>query len=137
MTSYNWLVERRKKGMWYRLMNIFGSKWSKAMFILLQLCYTILVMLPCYLFYYRLVLLLKILAISLMFLLCSLEANIFAIMIFMCFACWNGAQYYIDIFSESYHLQFEKLQWTKLCIELYSFMHVKYLAIINSLCILH
>lgn len=90
-TSYNWLVERRKQGLWYRLMNILGPDWNKPMFILLQFCYTILVMLPCYLFYY------------------SLEANILAIMVFMCVACWNGGQYYIDIFSERYHLQFEKL----------------------------
>ena len=39
----------------------------------------------------------------------SVEANILAIVSFMCVASWNGAQYYIDIFSENYHLQFKKL----------------------------
>ena len=40
----------------------------------------------------------------------SLETNVLAVLIFLSVACWNGAQYYIDIFSERYHLQFEKLQ---------------------------
>ena len=89
-------------------MNILGSDWNKPMFILLQFCYTILVILPCYLFYYRLVLH-KYSAILYVLFFFSLEANILAIMVFMCAACWNGGQYYIDIFSERYHLQFEKL----------------------------
>ena len=109
LTSYNWLVERRKQGLWYRLMNIFGPAWNKAMFILLQFCYTIAVILPCYLFYYRSAFSVNIKHMYII-LFCSLEANILAIMVFMCVACWNGAQYYIDIFSERYHQQFEKLQ---------------------------
>ena len=99
-------MERRKQGLWYRLMDILGPDWNKPIFILLQFCYTILVMLPCYLFYYRYVF-------SHMyyysFSCFSLEANVLAIMVFMGVACWNGGQYYIDIFSERYHLQFEKL----------------------------
>ncbi|XP_065906084.1 uncharacterized protein [Dysidea avara] len=92
VTSYNWMVERRKQGLWYRLVNSCGPQWNKPMYIVLQFCYTILVMLPCYVMYY------------------SLETNVLAVLIFLSVACWNGAQYYIDIFSERYHLQFEKLQ---------------------------
>lgn len=125
-TSYNWLVERRKQGLWYRLMNILGPDWNKPMFILLQFCYTILVMLPCYLFYYRLVFV-CIQSFVLYILFFSLEANILAIMVFMCVACWNGGQYYIDIFSERYHLQFEKLDWTMLIVHTHQRLHFSYI----------
>ena len=47
------MVERRKQGLWYRLVNFYGPQWNKPIYIALQFCYTIVVMLPCYVMYYR------------------------------------------------------------------------------------
>ena len=53
--SYNWLVKHRSQSRCYRLASSCGPKWIKPLFKLTQFMHTIAVMLPCYIFYHRLV----------------------------------------------------------------------------------
>ena len=104
VTSYRYLMTGKKKQGIYKLMEriLYRLKilkigeqldpdtvLGKAVFVFIQLLYTVLVIAPVQLFYtyYGL-------------------AFAYLVLVFSV-ACWNGASYYIEIFSTRYHLKFE------------------------------
>lgn len=88
-TSYKWIVERAKKGFLYNMFTVFGHKHRKTMFIIWQFVYTTLSILPAYLSYHYNFL------------------NILLVTVVMTVASYNGACFYIDVFSQRYY--FEKV----------------------------
>jgi len=97
MTSFKFLMAD-KKTLVYKLSNLAGPRYALFGFILVQLLYTLLTMLPIKLLY----------------------QNFWAHTVFLfgiCFvSCWNGASFYIDVFSIKYQqslLESEK-RWKEL-----------------------
>ena len=104
VTSYRYMMTGKKKQRIYKLMErLFyrikilktgeqldpDTVLGKSVFVFIQLIYTILVIAPVQLFY-------------------SYYWVSFAyLVIVFSVACWNGASYYIEIFSTRYHLKFE------------------------------
>ena len=104
VTSYRYMMTGKKKQGIYKLMErLFyrikilktgeqldpDTVLGKSVFVFIQLIYTILVIAPVQLFY-------------------SYYWVSFAyLVIVFSVACWNGASYYIEIFSTRYHLKFE------------------------------
>ncbi|XP_064398359.1 uncharacterized protein LOC135344976 isoform X2 [Halichondria panicea] len=88
-TSYTWMVERSKLGFMNKIYRIFGEKYQKPMFVFWQLIYTIVSMLPVKFYFHNTLL------------------GVFVGSVVMTFACYNGASFYIDVFSQRYY--FEKV----------------------------
>jgi hypothetical protein len=85
MTSYRYLTsEKQNRSLIYKLSNIYGKKYQMWWYGVWQLVYTILTVLPVKLFYQS-----------------FLAHTIFLVLI--CFvSCWNGANFYIEVFSVRY-----------------------------------
>lgn len=88
-TSYDWIVERSKSGFVYKICRIFGEKYRKPVFIAWQFIYTAVSIVPVSLYYH------------------SNLLNVLLVFVVMTFACYNGASFYIDVFSQRYY--FEKV----------------------------
>jgi len=78
------LIETMKKD---KKLNLDATK-TKMVFILSQFLYTFLSILPAKLFYEY------------------YEASLFFLSLMFIWGCWNGASYYLEVFSEHYNLQF-------------------------------
>ncbi|RUS23328.1 hypothetical protein BC937DRAFT_87339 [Endogone sp. FLAS-F59071] len=93
-TSYSWLLNdpRNQAGPLARVANMFGPKNKVYMFILLQGIYAILTIVPT-VFYYH-----------------SFWLNTAFLVGMFITSVWNGASYYIDVFSRRYTMELEKLQ---------------------------
>ena len=97
MTLYRYLMTgKEKQGILYRLKILkIGEQFDpdtvigKAVFVFFQLLITVLTIAPVQLFY------------TYYGLSCAYLVLVFSV------ACWNGASYYIEIFSTRYHLKFE------------------------------
>ncbi|KAL0074588.1 hypothetical protein J3Q64DRAFT_1649090 [Phycomyces blakesleeanus] len=93
LTSYSWLLNdtNGKKGFIQKAAFMFGEKYKLYMFMLLQLAYNILTTIPtCFLYSHFWV------------------HTIFLISMFAA-SVWNGANYYIEVFSRRYNLEVEKM----------------------------
>ncbi|KAG0238617.1 hypothetical protein BGW42_004379 [Actinomortierella wolfii] len=91
VTSYTWLLNDPKGGAISKVAHTFGEKYSILTFMAMQLAYTVLTCLLA-LFTYT-----------------SFKLNtVFLVTMFM--ACvWNGANYYMEVFSKQYEKQLNKL----------------------------
>ncbi|KAI9318570.1 hypothetical protein BX666DRAFT_2018613 [Dichotomocladium elegans] len=98
MTSYSWLLDdsHGRKGLIQKAAFIFGAKYKLYMFMLLQLAYNILTTIPTYFLF-------KHFWLHTLFLMGMFTASIF-----------NGASFYIEVFSRKYALEVEMLGsvWT-------------------------
>ncbi|KAL0088109.1 hypothetical protein J3Q64DRAFT_1724103 [Phycomyces blakesleeanus] len=92
LTSYSWLLDdsHGRKGFIQNASFIFGPKYKIYMFMLLQLVYNIITTLPTYYLYQHFWL-------HGSFLLTMFAASV-----------WNGASYYIEVFSKRYNLETEQ-----------------------------
>jgi len=85
MTSYLWLTnDKQNKSLIYKLSNIYGKKYQVWWFGIWQLFYTFLTMLPVKLFY------------------SSYIAHTLFLILLCGVSCWNGASFYIEVFSVKY-----------------------------------
>eukprot|EP01053_Blabericola_migrator_P013307 Blabericola_migrator_1__13306@NODE_933_length_5987_cov_26_727196_g649_i0_p2_GENE_NODE_933_length_5987_cov_26_727196_g649_i0NODE_933_length_5987_cov_26_727196_g649_i0_p2_ORF_typecomplete_len415_score72_91DUF2838/PF10998_8/5_7e35DUF2838/PF10998_8/1_3e03MCLC/PF05934_11/2_2e03MCLC/PF05934_11/0_26Itfg2/PF15907_5/4S_2TMBeta/PF18153_1/7_1e02S_2TMBeta/PF18153_1/0_74_NODE_933_length_5987_cov_26_727196_g649_i046715915 len=85
VTSYTWLVSHGSEDtLLYKVVNIYGPSYRLIMYMLTQLVYTLVTALPTFLVWRSQ--LLHSLLLGFMFLVCV----------------WNGATYYVDVFSHSY-----------------------------------
>jgi len=97
MTSFKYLVEQKHSSV-YRIVNIFGKRHRIVMYGILQLVYTVICILPTKWFYES-------------FWLHTLYITAMGIT-----CCWNGANFYIEVFSIQYQknlMECEK-QWNEL-----------------------
>ncbi|KAI8367976.1 hypothetical protein EDC96DRAFT_552891 [Choanephora cucurbitarum] len=94
LTSYSWLLDdsHGRKGFIQKAAFIFGPKYKLEMFMLLQLVYNIVTSLPTY-FLFRS-----------FWLHTTFLIGMFAVSV------WNGANYYIEVFSRRYILEIEKIK---------------------------
>ncbi|KAI7853393.1 hypothetical protein BDC45DRAFT_511112 [Circinella umbellata] len=93
MTSYSWLLDdsHGRRGLIQKASFIFGAKYKIYMFMLLQLLYNVVTTIPTYFLY-------KSFWLHTFFLIAMFTASIF-----------NGASFYIEVFSRRYVLEVEKL----------------------------
>jgi len=85
MTSYLWLTsDKQNKSLIYRLSNIYGKKYQVFWFGIWQLIFTILTMLPVKIFF------------------SSYWAHTIFLLCMCIISCWNGATFYIEVFSVRY-----------------------------------
>ncbi|RUS29387.1 hypothetical protein BC938DRAFT_480719 [Jimgerdemannia flammicorona] len=93
-TSYSWLLNdpRNQGGLFSRVANTFGPKNKVYMFMLLQGLYAVLTIVPTVLYY-------RYFWLNTAFLVGMFVTSV-----------WNGASYYIDVFSRQYTIELEKLQ---------------------------
>jgi len=85
MTSFLWLVsEKQNRSLIYRLSNIYGKRYQIYWFGIWQLVYTFLTLLPVKFFYQ------------------SYFAHTFFLIAMCTICCWNGACFYIEVFSVRY-----------------------------------
>eukprot|EP01118_Nematostelium_gracile_P007413 TRINITY_DN2414_c0_g1_i1.p1 TRINITY_DN2414_c0_g1~~TRINITY_DN2414_c0_g1_i1.p1 ORF type:complete len:387 (+),score=65.90 TRINITY_DN2414_c0_g1_i1:56-1216(+) len=85
MTSYRWLTsEKQNRSLIYKLSNIYGKKYQMWWYGIWQLVYTILTVLPIKLFYQ------------------SYIAHTAFLLLICAISCWNGANFYIEVFSVRY-----------------------------------
>lgn len=91
LTSYSWLLDdtHGKKGFIQNTAFIFGAKWKGEMFMLLQLVYNIVTSIPTF-FIYK-----------------SFYLHTFFLMAMFAVSVWNGANYYIEVFSRRYISEIE------------------------------
>ncbi|KAI7871209.1 hypothetical protein BDF14DRAFT_1764356 [Spinellus fusiger] len=92
LTSYSWLLNdtHGKKGFIQRTAFIFGEKYKLYMFMLLQLVYNIVTIVPTYYLYTHFWL-------HTAFLITMFASSV-----------WNGANYYIEVFSRRYIIEIEE-----------------------------
>lgn len=92
LTSYSWLLdEGKKKGFIQRTAFMFGKKYKLEMFMLLQLLYHVLTTIPTY-FLYR-----------------YFWLNTLFLMMIFAVSVWNGANYYIEVFSRRYIQEIDRV----------------------------
>ncbi|KAI7907093.1 uncharacterized protein BX663DRAFT_482766 [Cokeromyces recurvatus] len=93
LTSYSWLLDdtHGKRGFIQKMAFAFGPKYKLEMFMLLQLIYNILTSIPTYFLYRHFWL-------HTLFLIVMFAASV-----------WNGANYYIEVFSRRYILEIENM----------------------------
>ncbi|CDH53915.1 integral to membrane protein [Lichtheimia corymbifera JMRC:FSU:9682] len=93
MTSYSWLLDdsHGRKGLIQKAAFVFGAKYKLYMFMLLQLVYNVVTTMPTYFLFQHFWL-------HTLFLITIFTASIF-----------NGASFYIEVFSRRYALEVEKL----------------------------
>ncbi|KAI8075055.1 hypothetical protein BC940DRAFT_287319 [Gongronella butleri] len=92
VTSYSWLLNDKaaKKSLLQRVAYAFGPQYKAYMFMLIQLIYNILTSIPTYFLF-------KSFALHSAFLCVMFAASV-----------WNGANYYIDVFSRRYQVDMEQ-----------------------------
>ncbi|KAG0262660.1 hypothetical protein DFQ27_002224 [Actinomortierella ambigua] len=91
VTSYSWLLSDPKAGAISKAAHTFGEKYSILTFMAMQLVYTVL---TCFLAFFTYA---------------SFKLNT-AFLVTMFLACvWNGANYYMEVFSKQYEKQLNKL----------------------------
>ncbi|KAI8380905.1 uncharacterized protein BYT42DRAFT_564637 [Radiomyces spectabilis] len=92
LTSYSWLLNdtHGKKGFIQKAAFCFGSKYKLHMFMLLQLVYNVVTSMPTYLLY-------KYFWLHSLFLIAMFATSV-----------WNGATYYIEVFSRRYIVEIER-----------------------------
>ncbi|KAG0174785.1 hypothetical protein DFQ28_004479 [Apophysomyces sp. BC1034] len=93
LTSYSWLLNdsQGRKGFIQHASFVFGPKYKIYMFMLLQLVYNMATTIPTYFLY-------KSFWLHTTFLIAMFAASV-----------WNGASYYIDVFSRRYNLEIEQI----------------------------
>ncbi|KAF7727913.1 hypothetical protein EC973_006912 [Apophysomyces ossiformis] len=93
LTSYSWLLNdsQGRKGFIQHASYAFGPKYKIYMFMLLQLVYNVVTTIPTYFLY-------KSFWLHTTFLVAMFAASV-----------WNGASYYIEVFSRRYNLEIEQL----------------------------
>ncbi|KAI8390830.1 uncharacterized protein BYT42DRAFT_489150 [Radiomyces spectabilis] len=93
ITSYSWLLKetQKRKSLIQRAAFAFGPKYKIYMFMLLQLAYNLVTVIPTYFLY-------KSFWLHTVFLISMFAASV-----------WNGANYYIEIFSRRYIAELEKV----------------------------
>jgi hypothetical protein len=94
LTSYSWLLDdtHGKKGFIQNTAFMFGAKWKLEMFMLLQLVYNVVTSIPTYYLYRHFWL-----------------HTAFLILMFAV-SVWNGATYYIEVFSRRYISEIESIK---------------------------
>ncbi|KAI8078202.1 uncharacterized protein B0P05DRAFT_542921 [Gilbertella persicaria] len=94
LTSYSWLLDdsHGRKGFIQKAAFIFGPKWKLEMFMLLQLVYNVVTSLPTYFLY-------RYFWLHTIFLVAMSAVSV-----------WNGANYYIEVFSRRYISEIEKIK---------------------------
>lgn len=94
LTSYSWLLDdtHGKKGFIQNVAFMFGAKWKLEMFMLLQLVYNVVTSIPTYYLYRHFWL-----------------HTTFLILMFAV-SVWNGANYYIEVFSRRYISEIESIK---------------------------
>ncbi|CEP16576.1 hypothetical protein [Parasitella parasitica] len=94
LTSYSWLLDdtHGRKGFIQNMAFMFGAKWKSEMFMLLQLIYNIVTSIPTY-FLFRY-----------FWLHTAFLIGMFAVSV------WNGANYYIEVFSRRYISEIESMK---------------------------
>ena len=94
LTSYSWLLDdtHGKKGFIQNTAFMFGAKWKLEMFMLLQLIYNIVTSIPTYFLY-------KSFYLHTIFLIAMFAVSV-----------WNGANYYIEVFSRRYISEIESIK---------------------------
>jgi hypothetical protein len=94
LTSYSWLLNdtHGQKGFIQKVAFLFGKKYKLEMFMLLQLVYHLLTSIPTYFLYRHFWL-------NTLFLIGMFTASV-----------WNGANYYIEVFSRRYITEIESIQ---------------------------
>jgi len=86
MTSYLWLTnDKQNRSLIYKLSTIYGPKYQMWWFGVWQFVYTWLTLLPVKLFYQ------------------SFWLHTIFLMLMIVISCWNGASFYIEVFSVRYH----------------------------------
>ncbi|KAI9486590.1 MAG: hypothetical protein EXX96DRAFT_549653 [Benjaminiella poitrasii] len=91
LTSYSWLLDdsHGKRGFIQKMAFLFGPRYKLEMFMLLQLVYNILTSIPTF-FLYR-----------------HFWLHTAFLIIMFAVSVWNGASYYIEVFSRRYVLEIE------------------------------
>ncbi|KAI8890648.1 hypothetical protein K501DRAFT_281637 [Backusella circina FSU 941] len=94
ITSYSWILNdtNGQKGFIQNAAFMFGAKWKLEMFMLLQLTYNIVTSVPTFLIFKS------------FWLHTALLIGMFAVSV------WNGANYYIEVFSRRYIDELEKIK---------------------------
>lgn len=94
LTSYSWLLDdtHGKKGFIQNAAFMFGAKWKLEMFMALQLIYNVVTSIPTYLMY------------KYFYLHTGFLIAMFAVSV------WNGANYYIEVFSRRYISEIESIK---------------------------
>jgi hypothetical protein len=94
LTSYSWLLDdtHGKKGFIQNTAFMFGAKWKLEMFMALQLVYNIVTSIPTY-FLYR-----------------NFYLHTVFLMAMFAVSVWNGANYYIEVFSRRYISEIEAIK---------------------------
>ncbi|KAI8375851.1 hypothetical protein BD560DRAFT_392098 [Blakeslea trispora] len=94
LTSYSWLLDdsHGRKGFIQKAAFVFGPRYKLEMFMLLQLVYNIVTSLPTY------------------FLFRSFWLHTTFLVAMFAVSVWNGANYYIEVFSRRYILEIEKMK---------------------------
>lgn len=92
LTSYSWLLDDRngKKNLIQRASFALGARYKLQMFMLLQLTYNIFTVIPTVLLYRH------------------FKLHTAFLIIMFAVSVWNGASYYIEVFSRRYILEVEK-----------------------------
>jgi hypothetical protein len=83
-TSYRWMVSKTRETFLYWWCSVFGPRYGKHLFVMYQFLYTTVSMLlayPCFHYLY---------------------ANIVLLLVVLAVAAYNGASFYIDVFSRRY-----------------------------------
>lgn len=94
LTSYSWLLDdtHGKKGFIQNTAFMFGAKWKLEMFMLLQLVYNMVTSVPTFFLYKN------------FYLHTTFLIAMFAVSV------WNGANYYIEVFSRRYISEIESIK---------------------------
>ncbi|KAG2209169.1 uncharacterized protein EV154DRAFT_503097 [Mucor mucedo] len=94
LTSYSWLLDdtHGKKGFIQNTAFMFGAKWKAEMFMFLQLVYNIVTSIPTF-FIYK-----------------SFYLHTGFLMAMFAVSVWNGANYYIEVFSRRYISEIENIK---------------------------
>ncbi|CAO3622664.1 unnamed protein product [Mucor hiemalis] len=97
LTSYSWLLDdtHGKKGFIQNTAFMFGAKWKLEMFMLLQLVYNMVTSIPTFFLYKN------------FYLQTTFLIAMFAVSV------WNGANYYIEVFSRRYISEIESIKEEK------------------------
>jgi len=82
-TSLSWMTLTKTAAM-YKLFNMFGPRYRTFMFVVCQFLFTLVTMLPAPLFYH------------------SKLAHALCLVVSFLICVWNGASFYIDVFSRRY-----------------------------------
>jgi len=91
MTSFKWLLNS-KKSFSYKVVNMFGPQYRLLMYGILQLIYTVLTTLPVLICYQ------------------NFWLHTFYISVMWMLAAWNGATFYIEVFSVRYQLNLKEYE---------------------------